>query len=196
MEDRWKKSREFLVRAEGSLAGGVSSPFRRKSPVPLFFRDGSGCRLEDVDGNRYIDYGLGWGPLILGHRHPGPAGNASGTSGTPLPLRARSTSWSPVFPSGFNGWFPVPDGWRSLPVAAKRCNWPCVSREPSPDGSSWSSSKATTTAGWDSILASYHPAPDEIGTVERPPDRTRHPGSALGRAGRSAGLRLESNGPG
>src|SRR5215470_4746298 len=69
-EDRWRKSREMLARARGSLAGGVSSPFRAKFPEPLYFADGCGCRLRDVDGNEYIDYALAWGPLILGHRHP------------------------------------------------------------------------------------------------------------------------------
>src|ERR1700722_19451413 len=68
--DKWTKSREFLDRARASLAGGVSSPFRAKAPVPLYFEDGCGSRLRDVDGNEYIDYALGWGPLILGHRHP------------------------------------------------------------------------------------------------------------------------------
>jgi glutamate-1-semialdehyde 2,1-aminomutase len=68
--DKWATSRELLERAARSLTGGVSSPFRAKFPVPLYFRDGSGSRLEDVDGNRYIDYTLAWGPLILGHRHP------------------------------------------------------------------------------------------------------------------------------
>jgi len=70
MADRWKNSRELLERARQSLAGGVSSPFRSKFPVPLYFRDGNGSRLEDEDGNRYIDYTLAWGPAILGHRHP------------------------------------------------------------------------------------------------------------------------------
>ncbi len=70
MTDRWKTSRELLERAKGSLAGGVSSPFRAKFPVPLYFKDGEGSRLEDEDGNRYIDYALAWGPLILGHKHP------------------------------------------------------------------------------------------------------------------------------
>jgi hypothetical protein len=70
MHDRWRRSRELLQRAQGSLAGGVSSPFRAKFPVPLFFQDGEGSRLIDVDGNRYIDYALAWGPLILGHKHP------------------------------------------------------------------------------------------------------------------------------
>ena len=70
MQDRWRRSRELLERARGSLAGGVSSPFRAKFPVPLFFEDGEGARLTDVDGNGYIDYALAWGPLILGHKHP------------------------------------------------------------------------------------------------------------------------------
>ena len=69
-KDRWKTSRELLNRSRQSLAGGVSSPFRVKSPVPLFFKDGWGCRLKDVDGNVYIDYALGWGPNILGYQHP------------------------------------------------------------------------------------------------------------------------------
>ena len=70
MIDNWRKSREYLARAERSLAGGVSSPFRLKAPVPLYFRNGCGARLEDVDGNEYIDYVLAWGPMILGYRHP------------------------------------------------------------------------------------------------------------------------------
>ena len=70
MSDRWQKSHKLLRRARKSLAGGVSSPFRAKSPVPLYFADSSGSRVRDVDDNEYIDYGLAWGPLILGHRHP------------------------------------------------------------------------------------------------------------------------------
>jgi glutamate-1-semialdehyde 2,1-aminomutase len=67
----WRKSEQLLERARQSLAGGVSSPFRAMfRPVPLYFRCGSGARLEDVDGNSYIDYTLAWGPLILGHSHP------------------------------------------------------------------------------------------------------------------------------
>src|SRR3954470_4224521 len=66
----WEKSRKFLERAKGSLAGGVSSPFRVKAPVPLYFQNGCGARLTDVDGNQYIDYVLAWGPMILGYRHP------------------------------------------------------------------------------------------------------------------------------
>jgi glutamate-1-semialdehyde 2,1-aminomutase len=68
--DPWSTSRGLLERSRRSLAGGVSSPFRAKAPVPLFLADASGSMVTDVDGNRYIDYALAWGPLILGHRHP------------------------------------------------------------------------------------------------------------------------------
>jgi glutamate-1-semialdehyde 2,1-aminomutase len=61
----------MLQRSRRSLAGGVSSPFRAKAPVPLFFENGRGSRLTDVDGNEYIDYQLAWGPMILGYSHPG-----------------------------------------------------------------------------------------------------------------------------
>jgi glutamate-1-semialdehyde 2,1-aminomutase len=70
MIENWERSRELLRRASQSLAGGVSSPFRAKAPVPLYFEDGCGPRLRDVDGNEYIDYQLAWGPMILGYQHP------------------------------------------------------------------------------------------------------------------------------
>ncbi|MBI4906023.1 MAG: aspartate aminotransferase family protein [Acidobacteria bacterium] len=55
--------------AEAFLAGGVSSSLRRKArPWPLYYDRGSGSRLTDVDENTFLDYALGWGPLILGHR--------------------------------------------------------------------------------------------------------------------------------
>jgi glutamate-1-semialdehyde 2,1-aminomutase len=63
-------SRQMLERARQSLTGGVSSPFRAAFPVPLYFADGHGARLRDVDGNEYIDYALAWGPMILGYGHP------------------------------------------------------------------------------------------------------------------------------
>src|SRR5215213_1571482 len=34
---------------------------------PLFFRQGAGAHLEDVDGRRYLDWVLSWGPLLFGH---------------------------------------------------------------------------------------------------------------------------------
>ena len=83
MQSRWKTSNELLERARQSLAGGVSSPFRAKFPVPLYFAGGAGSRLEDEDGNRYIDYTLAWGPLILGHCHPAIVEAVSGAARRP-----------------------------------------------------------------------------------------------------------------
>ncbi len=68
--DIWPESRRLLERAQQSLAGGVSSPFRARAPVPLYFREGRGSKLQDADGRWYIDYTLAWGPNILGYRHP------------------------------------------------------------------------------------------------------------------------------
>jgi len=65
------KSLQLYRRAQGAIAGGVSSAFRARGvPHPLYFERGRGPRLTDVDGNTYIDYTLAWGPLILGHAHP------------------------------------------------------------------------------------------------------------------------------
>jgi glutamate-1-semialdehyde 2,1-aminomutase len=68
--ESWPRSKQYLAGASKALSGGVSSPFRAKAPMPLYFRDGHGARLQDVDGNEYIDYVLAWGPMILGYRHP------------------------------------------------------------------------------------------------------------------------------
>lgn len=66
----WDKSRLLLERARRALPGGVSSPVRANAPVPLYFANGKGARLTDVDGNEYVDYVLAWGPMILGYNHP------------------------------------------------------------------------------------------------------------------------------
>ncbi len=68
---RYARSAQMLDESKRYLAGGVSSMLRAASkPVPLFFESASGARIVDVDGNSYLDYGLAWGPLILGHNHP------------------------------------------------------------------------------------------------------------------------------
>jgi glutamate-1-semialdehyde 2,1-aminomutase len=68
-----QKSIELFQEAKTMLPGGVDSPvraFRAVGGQPLFIEKGEGAYLQDVDGNRYVDYGLSWGPLILGHAHP------------------------------------------------------------------------------------------------------------------------------
>ena len=67
------KSISLFQEAQGLLPGGVDSPvraFRAVGGQPLFIDCGKGPYLYDVDGNRYIDYVLSWGPLIAGHAHP------------------------------------------------------------------------------------------------------------------------------
>jgi len=67
------RSEELFEEAVGLLPGGVSSPvraFRAVGGSPLFIERGEGAYVVDVDGNRYVDYVLSWGPLVLGHAHP------------------------------------------------------------------------------------------------------------------------------
>ena len=67
------KSISLFQEAQSLLPGGVDSPvraFRAVGGQPLFIERGEGPYLYDVDGNRYIDYVLSWGPLITGHAHP------------------------------------------------------------------------------------------------------------------------------
>jgi glutamate-1-semialdehyde 2,1-aminomutase len=67
----WKRSQELLEQARHVIAGGVNSNVRLLAvPEPLFFSRGQGPRITDVDGNTYIDYVLGQGPLIHGHSSP------------------------------------------------------------------------------------------------------------------------------
>jgi glutamate-1-semialdehyde 2,1-aminomutase len=67
------KSAELYRRALARLPGGVNSPVRAMRAIgrdPVFVERGSGAELVDVDGNRYVDYVLSWGPLVHGHAHP------------------------------------------------------------------------------------------------------------------------------
>ena len=66
-------SRDLFRRARELIPGGVNSPvrsFRSVGSEPFFVDRGEGPFLYDIDGRRYIDYVLSWGPLILGHAHP------------------------------------------------------------------------------------------------------------------------------
>jgi glutamate-1-semialdehyde 2,1-aminomutase len=66
------KSRAQFKRAQLVIPGGVNSPvraFRSVGGNPLFIKQAKGALLEDVDGNKLVDYVLSWGPMILGHAH-------------------------------------------------------------------------------------------------------------------------------
>jgi glutamate-1-semialdehyde 2,1-aminomutase len=67
------KSEKLFKRALNLIPGGVNSPVRAFKAVnskPLFITKASGSKIWDVDGNKFIDYVMSWGPLILGHAHP------------------------------------------------------------------------------------------------------------------------------
>ena len=90
-----KRSSTLFTRARKVLPGGVDSPVRSFAAVgasPLFIRRASGARIEDVDGNRFIDYVMSWGPLIHGHAPAGQlralakAASAGTSFGAPSPL--------------------------------------------------------------------------------------------------------------
>lgn len=69
----FEKSKSLFEKSQVCIPGGVNSPvraFRAVGGTPIFFREGSGAYLTDVDGNRFIDYVGSWGPAILGHAHP------------------------------------------------------------------------------------------------------------------------------
>lgn len=74
---RHHKSQSLGAEAAGLLPGGVSSPVRAFKAVggePIFIQKGQGSFIFDVDGNSYIDYVMGYGPMILGHAHPAVVG--------------------------------------------------------------------------------------------------------------------------
>ncbi|MER3451426.1 MAG: glutamate-1-semialdehyde-2,1-aminomutase [Thermus sp.] len=64
---------ELFQEAQAHIPGGVSSPVRAFKAVggtPPYLVRGEGAYVYDLEGNRYLDYVLSWGPLILGHAHP------------------------------------------------------------------------------------------------------------------------------
>jgi glutamate-1-semialdehyde 2,1-aminomutase len=92
---RTTHSNRWFSRAQQILPGGVDSPvraFRAVGGSPLFIRRASGARIQDVDGNTYLDYVMSWGPLIHGHAPRGLIKALSSTArlgtsyGAPSPL--------------------------------------------------------------------------------------------------------------
>jgi len=65
---------DLVRRALELIPGGVNSPVRAMRAVgldePLFVRRAEGAWIEDVDGNRYVDWVQSWGPLLFGHADP------------------------------------------------------------------------------------------------------------------------------
>ncbi|KGL63947.1 glutamate-1-semialdehyde 2,1-aminomutase [Polaribacter sp. Hel1_85] len=69
---KFKKSEKLYKKGLKNLVGAVNSPVRAFSSVggnPLFIKKAKGTKITDVDGNKYVDLVLSYGPMILGHRH-------------------------------------------------------------------------------------------------------------------------------
>ncbi|HTO71765.1 MAG TPA: glutamate-1-semialdehyde 2,1-aminomutase [Myxococcota bacterium] len=67
------RSKRLMKRAREVIPGGVNSPVRAFGYVggqARFIRSASGARLEDEDGNRYVDWVASWGAILVGHAHP------------------------------------------------------------------------------------------------------------------------------
>ncbi len=95
-----EESIRLFTEAQELMPGGVNSPARAFGAVggqPLFIDRAEGATMTDVDGNRFIDYVLSFGPMILGHADPEVTralaeAAAKGTSfGAPSPLEVALT---------------------------------------------------------------------------------------------------------
>ena len=66
------KSLELFKEATGLIPGGVLGARKPHDFIngeyPIFLETGKGCRLTDVDGNEFVDFLCGYGPIILGYR--------------------------------------------------------------------------------------------------------------------------------
>ena len=68
--ERTKRSQAATDRARRSLPLGVPSSFQAYQPHPVVAARAQDSWLEDVDGNRYVDFNMGFGALFAGHVHP------------------------------------------------------------------------------------------------------------------------------
>lgn len=67
---RTQKNAKLFQEAKKVIPGGVNSPvraFKSVGATPIFIEKAKGQYLYDADGNKYLDYCLSWGPMILGH---------------------------------------------------------------------------------------------------------------------------------
>jgi len=67
---RFPASQRAYAEAVQVFPSGVTHDGRYLSPFPLYVERAQGARKWDVDGNELIDYWVGHGALLLGHKHP------------------------------------------------------------------------------------------------------------------------------
>ena len=68
--ERTKGSQAANARARKSMPLGVPSSFQDYDPYPIVLARAQEYWSIDVDGNRYVDYNMGFGALFAGHMHP------------------------------------------------------------------------------------------------------------------------------
>lgn len=66
-EKKTPKSKVAFAKSREQVAGGISANIKYFDPYPIFMKYGKGAWLTDLDNNKYVDYVLSYGPLILGH---------------------------------------------------------------------------------------------------------------------------------
>jgi glutamate-1-semialdehyde 2,1-aminomutase len=86
-----EESRALYGRALSVTPGGVNSPVRAVRPYPFFVERGDGAHVIDADGNRYTDYVMGYGPLLLGHDLPQPVQSAIQSTASEGPMYGAPT---------------------------------------------------------------------------------------------------------
>ena len=78
------KARALYAEVRELVAGGVGHDLRHSPITPIYIDHARGSRKWDIDGNEYIDYGMGNGALLLGHAHPGVLNAVHGVLGNGL----------------------------------------------------------------------------------------------------------------
>ncbi|MDK6027897.1 aspartate aminotransferase family protein [Ignisphaera sp. 4213-co] len=66
--EKTAKSKRLFERASKVLPAGVTYSIRWFKPYPIFIEKAEGVRVWDVDGNSYVDFWMGHGTHILGHK--------------------------------------------------------------------------------------------------------------------------------
>ncbi|MEX2683888.1 MAG: aspartate aminotransferase family protein [Candidatus Sigynarchaeota archaeon] len=69
-ETKFAKSKALQKELLAAIPGGVEHTNAIKEPFPLVMQKAQDCYLWDIDGNRFIDYLMASGPIILGHNYP------------------------------------------------------------------------------------------------------------------------------
>ena len=67
---KFTSSQNIFAKALGNTAGGVGHDLRYTLPFPRYIKRAKGSKIWDVDGNEFIDYGMGNGACFLGHSDP------------------------------------------------------------------------------------------------------------------------------